>query len=44
MIILLFKGMLEKAPPTPNDSNALRQSGIPIQSQPSSNPNSGSCC
>jgi len=47
MMILLFKGMLEKVPSTPNDSNTLRQSGIPIQSQSSSDSNrqnSGSCC
>jgi len=40
--------MLEKVPSTPNDPNAARPGGIPIQSQPLSAQNeqkkSGSCC
>ncbi len=40
--------MLEKVPPTPNDSNAIRPSGIQIQPQTPTDHNSqkknDSCC
>jgi Ras-related protein Rab-21 len=41
----IFKGMLEKVPSNSNESNTVRQSGIPIQPQsPPTNPKSNSCC
>jgi len=39
--------MLEKVPTTSNDSNTIRQSGIPIQPQSATDENTrktGSCC
>jgi hypothetical protein len=46
--MFVFQGMLAKVPSTPNDSNTVRPSGIPIQSRSTADPNSqktnGPCC